>query len=333
MDDRYPITFRAEITPKLMAEIQQGSCACIVGLAGVGKSNLVRFMQKPETLRHYIKGSSLASRIHILNVDCSPGDQPRDELYREMDAAVRELIRVQGWPLPFLDAEATPFETLRSRLRFLCQEKNLRVVFVLDEFEAVLRKQPAGVLEDLRRLRDDHRERANLLFIVITHILPHLVAHNPPIRETKFFELIGERIYALGPYSRADVESMLDARMQIKGADPRVLTPAQRNVLYDLSGGHSRLLRALFDEYYPMFPATPQDPGRLLREMPGVGMACQHVWTHLHMDEQNLLLTVVQGRVISPTAETYLRKRGLLRPGGRGLELFSPLFREYVRTL
>lgn len=333
MSERYPLTFRAEIVSKLMGDIEQGVCACVVGLAGVGKSNLVRFMQKPETVRHYIRSAALADRIHLLSIDCSPGDQPRDELYREMDACLRELARSKGWPLPAIGQEASPYETLRIRLKTFCQERNQRVVFILDEFETVLRKQPSGILEDLRRLRDDHRERANLLFIVITHILPHLVAHNPPLKETKFFELISEHIYGLGPYSRADADSMLDDRLEKKGADPRVLSPEQRTVLYDLSGGHSRLLRALFDEQYPTFPMTPPDPAQLLQTLPAIRMACQHVWNHLHMDEQRLLRSVATGAAISSVEEAYLLRRGLLRRGASGAILFSPIFREYVRTL
>src|SRR5262245_45895262 len=49
-----PLTYRAEIIGPLLTSIAAGECCSVVGISGVGKSNMVQQMLRPDVLRHYL---------------------------------------------------------------------------------------------------------------------------------------------------------------------------------------------------------------------------------------------------------------------------------------
>jgi hypothetical protein len=328
--NRFPADYRAEIVTELMTVVQHGDSACLVGLAGVGKSNLARFLEAPEVVQRSLPASE-AARIHFRRIDCSP-DIDRAQLYEHMAEVVRILIHQAGMQsgLP-ADGEATPFFKLRHLLKHLCEKHQHRIVLIFDEFESMARNQDPQFLQDLRTLRDDHRTTRNVVFLVITHRMPHLIGGQPALgKQSKFFEMIQEHIYALSPYQRADADSMIDDLVRRRGATPAPIKPDHRTLLWGLSGGHSGLLAALFNELYPMFSKSIYKLLKIVHHPSAMQSACEHILRHLHTEEVEALQAIVLGQHISAEMLLFLRKRGLIRYESAPV-IFSPLLAEYVR--
>ena len=320
--DRYPIDFRSEIVHPIMAEIQHSGSVSIVGLAGAGKSNLVHFMGQPEVLAHYLPHSE-ATRTHVLSVQCRPGTQPKEELFGKMLSALLQAFELAPeTPL----AEST-FNQLRSTLASLCGRRGQRLVFVFDEFESLISAQGADFFEDLRELRDEHRTSGNLLYVVITHRMPQRIPGSPSFEESKFFEILRNNIFPLGPYRKVDARGMLHVLLQRQGV--QAISPAASDRLIAFSGGHAGLLRAVVEELSPNFERSAPRLLTLVSESQRIRHAGEHIWTHLHIQEQRALSSLVFGQAIPPAMQQFLFKRGLLDEADSS-SLSSLLLREYI---
>ncbi|MCB0113143.1 MAG: ATP-binding protein [Caldilineaceae bacterium] len=330
MDDRYPMNYREEIVTQVMSDVQHGESLCLVGLAGVGKSNLARFLENPAVVRHYLP-TSAAERTHFRRIEFS-AEIDTDHLYGAMSAALQDVAKRVGVPLPAKGSDEGAYTHLRSLLATFCDEHGQRIVFVIDEFEALLHTQPPLFLQELRTLRDDHRTSRNVVFLLITHRMPELIRRQPLLQQGgKLFEIIGQNIYALPPYSDADAQSMIDALAARREIDPLQLGAELRGMLLHLSGGHSGLLAGLFNEMHPTFKKSLH---RLVQSVDRPGplrLACENVWTHLHEEERDALKLMATGQDVNAVMVEFLCKRGLVRVQSTPL-FFSPIFLEYVRN-
>lgn len=328
--NRFHLYYRTEIVTELMTVVQQGDSACLVGLAGVGKSNLARFLEAPEVVQRSLPASE-ATRTHFRRIDCSP-NTGQAQLYEHMAEVIRTLISQAGMRAGLAeDSEATPFSKLRHLLKYLCDKHQQRIVFIFDEFESMVRHQDAQFLQDLRTLRDDHRTTRNVAFLVITHRMPQLIAGQPGIgRQSKFFEIIRDHIYALPPYQRTDTNSMIEALLLRRGSTLAAIDPKHLALLWELSGGHSGLLAALFNELYPTFSKSIYRLLKIVHHPSAMQTVCEHILQHLHVEEVEALRALILGQHVSPDMLLFLRRRGLIRNESAPV-IFSRLFAEYIR--
>jgi len=292
----------------------------------VGKSNLVHFMEQPEAKAHYLPADE-AAFTQILHVSCNPGSQPADSLFKDMLAPLFSLAsRLEGQAMD-TPVAMSPFHALREVLQVVCQRHQHRVVFILDEFESLISHQPADFFERLRDLRDAHRTTGRVAYVVITHRLPHLAPNNRGFRESKFFELLRNNIYPLPPYRTQDALLMLEVLRQRRNSVS--LSEQDRARLIAFSGGHSDLLKAIFFEVYPTPSVSAHQLLKLVESSTGIRSSCEHIWTHLHPEEQEALICLVSGRPIEPAMQQFLHYRGLLQSGASPA-FFSPIFQQFT---
>jgi len=326
---RYPIEYRQEVVQTLMQKAQRGESACLVGLAGVGKSNLMTFIAQEEVRRRYLGDDW--SHTHFLGVVCTTGAHEPDIVFKAMLDAALDLA---GEIEPGRSIEPVPgvslFQALRSVLHFICDTRGQRVVFVLDEFEDAIRHQPADLFDALRTLRDDQRATGRVQFVVITHRLPQLVLSPPPFHSSRLYPILRDNIYPLPPYRASDAEWMLDDLCRKKGG--LKLQPAMIRTLLDYSGGHGGLLRALFDDLQPKFDVAKETLLGLAARASKTRTSCEHVWTHLHRDEQAALRKLAAGRIVVPESAAYLHRRGLIARNAPDGEIFAPVFARYIQA-
>lgn len=326
---RYPIDYRSEVLSAIMPLLRQGDCVCLVGLAGVGKSNLVHFLRQPEVKVHYWPAEE-ADKTHILALSCGPGSQPADEIFEDMlMQALLVVNKLEGHAYA-PQISAAPWHVLREVLNHLCQHHGQRVVFLFDEFESLIGHQMAEFFERLRSLRDDHRATGRLVYLTITHRLPHRTPNPNGFGASKFFELLRNGIYPLPPYRERDASVMLDVLLQRR--DPVPISDQDRARLIAFSGGHSDLLKAIFYEIYPTLNASAHLLLKLTENSTGVRSSCEHIWSHLHPEEQDALRRLVSGGAVDPTMMQFLRYRGLLHANPTA-SFFSPLFQQFVASL
>lgn len=321
--DRYPFSYRREIVQLIIDITQEGNSLCLVGLAGVGKSNLVHFLEQPE-IRALLKREE-AGRTYFFGIPCAKDIGAPEEVYRSLLSSLVALERQIGVRVAKIP-EQTVFDDLRNHLKTLCRERNQRIVFILDEFEQLARNQPPELFEALRILRDDHRTTGNLVYVLLMHRMPQVVAGSQPFVKSRLFEIVREQIHPLGPYSEEDALAMLDA---LCAKNSMTISQANREKLCAFSGGHSGIMRAIFMAIRPHFDIPATKIARLATNDPGVAQACQHLWDHLHPEERFALWELVKGTSPDLAMKEFLIKRGLLK---RGSGFFSIVFEEFVKN-
>jgi AAA domain len=325
---RYSIEYRSEIVRPLMTMIRQGESSCLVGMAGVGKSNLVTFLQQPEVREHYMPAAE-AARTRFVPIACWSGVQSKDSFYHLMVQWTWNVAASLEPQMP--DAPPTqgpPLFLLRDILQTVCRQHACRLVYILDEFDCLVQNQAADFFNELRGLRDEYRATRNLVFLPITLTPPQLVRGRQPLSKSKFFEIVQDRIYALPPYREADAAAMLRTLSERK--DDCVIEPADRDRLIAYSGGHSGLLWALFHELHPDFTLSRPRLGRLVENSQRVRTSCERIWEHLLPEEQQALGALARGQAAPLQMEEYLCRRGLLVDASP-VRIFSPVFGEYIR--
>jgi hypothetical protein len=339
---RYPPEYRREIVAPLMAAIQHGDSACVVGLSGVGKSNLTDFLERPEIKPYYLPAED-AERLHFALISC-PASSSSAEIFAEMLASA-SLIAKRAHKDVVLDvpAGASPLQALRSFLDIFCGQNEQRLVYIFDEFESLIRYQPAEFFQSLRILRDDHRASRRLLFIVVTHRLPHLVPARSGFGRSKFFDVLSGNIYPLRPYLPSDAQGLLDTLLRAR--IDLSMTSTDRQRLIEASGGHAGLLRELTLALINQAPEgapecrapvtivhVPSLPRlvKLASTNLSVRRVCENLWGYLHLEEQIALRSLVTQQTLSAEMTSFLQCRGLLLKNSR-TTIFSPVFAGYVR--
>lgn len=325
--NRYPLDFRCEIVQPILTAAVQGASVCVVGLAGAGKSNLVKFIKQPQVLAHYLP-QSLAENTHLLEIQCRPSMQSSATFYRALLNELQPVARRVQVPLTVPKGDVD-YYAVREAIRQLCGTAAQRIVLLLDEFECLIQNQPLEFFEELRNLRDEVRTGSCFAYGAITHRLPHRVAGYQRFENSKLYELLRGHIYPLGPYSAADAASMLNV---LAAGEATPVDPGYLERIRVAAGGHSGIMRAIFATVRPQFKASSPRLAQLAAEDGEVRQACDHLWQHLHSSERRALLDLAAGHLPEPWLLDFLYKRGLLT-SIKTPHFFAPAFAVYVESL
>jgi DNA-binding winged helix-turn-helix (wHTH) protein len=332
-----PITFRASEVGQAMAVLRAGDSCAIVGIGSVGKSNLLRFLQREDVRQAYL-GDEWAAYLFVY-VDVN-------KMLRRTSWGLWELMLHQllieltslGVDDDILEAvdglhrRATERETRYLALRFLdralgmvCDRLGLRLVFLMDEFDGLCRTMSSRGFAALRALRDDHKSW--LMYVVATRL--ELRRLREEISEIEAFEeLVSPHTIWLGPYSEDDARFMLhrlEARYNV------TLDEETIKAVLSATGGHPGLLR----EGFPVSVGHVTSPAELLASNSNMQDECQRIWLSLTPKEQQTMVSLA-GNALAQPPETQvvqrLRRKGLV--GGPWVDddhVFSPLLAEYIR--
>ncbi len=321
--NRYTLDYRSEVVDTILATTQHGYSMCLVGLAGSGKSNLVTFITQPEVLARL--PLSLAQKTHIVAVNCAPGMQPPAQLYRAMLHELEPIAAKVQYTLPAISDETVYYE-LRKTVKQLCTSGEQRIVFVLDEFEQMIKHQPLELFEELRNVRDEVRTTDNFAYVAITHRMPQCVVGNQRFANSKLYELLCDHVYAFCPYRPADAVAMFNTLAAKEGV---TIASLDRERILGCAGGHSGILRAILLALKPHFGVTAKRIVQLAEEDGPVRTACEHIWKHLHSSERTALLALLAGETPPLWMCEFLYKRGLTSEVNAP-RIFSPVFEHYI---
>jgi DNA-binding winged helix-turn-helix (wHTH) protein len=333
-----PLTFRKEVVDSILTCLMAGESCAMVGIGSVGKSNLLRFLQREDVHRAklgqewdsylfvYIDANKLLeqslwglSELTLHQVLISLTDHGADEV---------ALQKIDD-----LHQRSTAPPTRHLALRYLdravglvCRHLGLRIVFLIDEFDNLCRMLSPRGFAALRALRDDHKYR--LMYVVATRL--ELSRLREEIEEIEpFEELVSLNTIWLGPYSEDDARFMLhrlEARHDIR------LDERTTHHLVAAAGGHPGLLRAA----YRVAIEHPSDLAHAaLAHSPRVRDECRRVWLSLVSREQKAITALASaagaGSVGSDTLKQLHYKGMTGGPWSEDNQVFSPLFAEYIR--
>ncbi len=328
---RYRATYRADEIDLILRFAKRGESLGFMGIAGVGKSNIVNYLRdihQPGSRR-----KEDVAQLRFPLVDATQWQGTPDSLWKMMiDALGRSMPDTPQTPeddnvIPFSEEERA-FKTLQSQLQQLCQRQRNQVMFVLDDFDQVLEIGPLAMLEQLNGLRSEGN-RGLLSYLIFTKRLPHILGRNHPLENnSKFYDLFRHNIYALEPYSRDDTLRMLQHLNELAG---NPLPENQLEQIYKLSGGHARLTRLVFNIWIEEKASGIKSV--FFAEQPDIKQECWRILENLHQEEQDVALRAAQGSHTDEDKDiiNHLMQRGLLVKA-EPVTWFSPLMEQFLKT-
>src|SRR3989344_465953 len=171
----YPDNSRFEEIEKILSFIKKGNSCQLIGLPGVGRSNLLGLLTYNTNVRikhlgenqkwfHFVlcnfseirkKPLFEATKFIFLSLTDSLRErkmkeyQRLNEIFKESASANDELVLFQG---------------LKRAIDYLCIEKELTVVFLFDRFEEYISELSTEFFANLRILRNRAKYRFSVIF-------------------------------------------------------------------------------------------------------------------------------------------------------------------------
>lgn len=336
--ERYTLAYRAPETRQVMNWVKAGLSGCLIGLRGVGKSNFLQFLFRPEVRRHYL-GQGYADFVFVhldllTLTECTEWavyelilDRLRDQL-RPPDISAeiaaeaamlhQEVIRTRD---PFVAQRA-----VEQCVMVLCQNSMQHVVLLFDEFDAVFQTFAPFLFRGLRAIRDAHKDRVSYI-VVVSNELACLRSDLTDIEH--FHRLMSRNVCGLGPYRETDARQMIGYLAMRRSIE---LSAKNTALLIKFSGGHAGLIKAilsLLGNARSEDDLTEIAPG--LRDEPVVQAECKKVWDSLPENEQIALCALTSGARADSNTLRRLKIKGLIPDSRKSPLLFSPWFADFCR--
>lgn len=333
--------------------IKAGESGSIIGLPGAGKSNLLGFLShRPEVLRSYLPDSF--GNLALIHVDLN--NLPDDDLSTFYRVILRSLYEAHNQLAVIDQALTTSIETLyrkvedktdpflsQSALRealFLCHEKQIRLVLVLDPFDQFCQIATTQVLDNLRGLRDGFK--ATLSYLMgLRHPVTYI---RNPVELGELYEIVDIHQCWLGAMEGDDPRWVIS---QVEAATGQSFSPIQIDRLIELTGGYPALLRAASLWLVNVTPTPNQDTWQeLLLAESSIQNRLKDLRHGLTGEEEAVLSVLQEAWMIDSSntqqeslrqiAEKYqpalkrLQLKRLCYETQTGWHLFCPLFAEFV---
>lgn len=322
----FPGDYRETEVRQIMNALYKLRSIAVNGLAGMGKSNVIRFiLSHPQVRPRYLK--ERANNYALVHVDCAGlAGSHEAELLSEIASQMRaEGLAVDETRLP---AEA---RLLRRALKehILAIPPALNLVLVLDYFDEAAATLDHTFFNYLFHLRNS-RPRGNLVYVFATR--------RPVNSLYELHELLDDSCF-IGPLNAKDALESLRRDEARLGC---VFEPEQRDRLLACTGGHPGFLKNAAELTAGGQVNLNQPAETIARQMlqaDRISRLAEELWHDLLPAEQELLInaagTVPLAGTMDDARLTYLERSGLLKkktgPTGRRVALFCPLFEVFIR--
>jgi DNA-binding winged helix-turn-helix (wHTH) protein len=334
-DIQLPLSFRSNLLQDLMPALRAGECCSLIGISGVGKTNLVRYIQRPDVQAAYWGGDT----VWVVLIDTnSLAFSTKTPEFIVLELMIHRLIREaerHGLPSELvadfdrlhstLVAQPDAYLALRYLDRIcgrLCEDQQIQIIFAFDQFEDIWTGLDPRLFLNLRYLRDEYKYR--LAYLVITRERLQRSRKEQQMVEA-FWELFSTHVFGLGMYDESDATFMLE---RIAGRQGVILSDELRHAAISISGGHPALLRAVFWELYNK-PLDMIEPAALLA-VHTIFEECSKIWNDLFPTEQQILRAIVF-KQLPPTDSEALGELFLKEIIAEDRStLFSPIFHGFI---
>ncbi len=344
----HDVEYRQEVLIPLFDCIKSADSCYLIGAGSMGKTRLLDHLVRTDVQEHYLQDKS--SGMLIIRLDMNRlSDFSEWEFYELMlfnivqtvgqnsDPQLAKLSQsfLQTFLLPILEHPGNSIKALRflelAISNLMVFDDDLSICFLLDEFDEAYRRLPTKVFAHLRGIRDTHKNR--LCYALLMRNQPARLRPNLNEHEG-FYELLSRNPIAIGPYSREDVYAML-SQLEKRRAYP--LTEAQREKIYDVSGGHPGTVLAVFTILHKATDGVPYrlDPRWLAKEET-IMEECRKLLGSLEPDEQLGIVEFAKGNMADVPKSVYknlIAKQLLSSSEGQMPQIFSPTFAIYLQGI
>jgi hypothetical protein len=293
----YTPNYRAAEMRTLAGWVASGVSGSVVGPAGCGRSNLLRFLcEHPAALQRYLPADAPSIGLAPVDLYDLPSDNLAD-LYRAILHAfywVRERLApelVQVATEVYLEHRAIvdPFLTQKAVYELLLafQQAEVPVVLVMNRFDRFCETSSPQMVNTLRGLRDRFKE--TLSYIVG---MRQEVAYLPdPASLGDMYELFDSYICYVGAMAADDSRHMLAGVLRAAAQPP---TDADIEAMLRLSGGFPSLLKTIA-QWWMLTAQRPRSPDEWLAPLlnhPAIRHRLERLWQGLTQEEKLVLSDV-----------------------------------------
>lgn len=360
---KHPLHFRKEELHEIMSRFKASESASLIGVGSVGKSNLLHHILDRDTQKYYLGERS--QMVHTIMIDPNLLG-PTDDASEQFQCwAGYELLMHRMFlalhPFEMLGDDAQNFyKTYRELqdgtnplyaymgLRYFelgleyFFRRGIQIVFLLDEFEELLRSMPVRFFQTLRGLRDNHKSQ--LSFLTFSREPVPVLVNKMGINQLDiepFTELFTDNVYFVGPYNLEDASAMIESLIR---RNPNIrYTDESIQFLLNASGRFAGIMRAGFRELEILGSIGQADIHNMnlierMARRTRVRAECETIWKSLTEVEQQVLLSVAkrQPEEINDASEQaigLLVQKRLLRVNRnhQSLQIEPPVFGIYVK--
>lgn len=337
-----PLTYRQAEASMIARYVRAGDSCSVVGVSGMGKSNLFRHLRHAHTRQHYFGDNwqkylflnadshalgELSERaVYDLLLGCLTAEAQQhnseasaasriEEIHQQVRASTDPLL----WQRSFVQAVRSLMETDGAR----------RLVIFFDQFDDIYKTVNPRFFTTLRSVRDDFKYRISYL-VLTREELPYMCNGS---EYEEFYELFSANVLGLGPYHHDDALLLL---AQINERYEQSLPAETSEHLIALTGGHPGLLKASYMALLNGFASLSEDEGEAvgaLLEVNDVTNECAKLWNSITAKEQTALVNFAvgdtRGAQDSETNRRLLLKRLVQNQNG-SLRPFCPVFSRYA---
>lgn len=341
----FPATYRAEQVATVARWLATGESGVIVGRSGAGKSNLANFLaNRPEVLTAHLPGAASAYLVLPLDLNSLPtittANFYRAFLYTLQGAASQISPELQQSADQLLARIPSPedalalYFALQQLHELLVNRAGKYVIWVIDRFDAACQKLDVGVLSSLRNLRDHHRLRGRVAYLLFTR--QPLARLRNPAEFDEFHEIVVANTCWVGPMVERDCHWV--AR-QMADRHQTAFTAEAVAQLIQVTGGLPAFLKAACTALATgqlAANATSQEWAAQLLAQPLFRRNCQELWQDCSAAERTLLTALAlwgDSRGLDRSTLAELVTNGLVQrqPGGEQWQLFAPIFTLFVK--
>lgn len=326
----YPATSRGQELEKIFKWIRRGSSAQVVGIPGVGRSNVLallahnraareKYSEGNEKWYHFvymdfseIKGRSAYDTIKFMLISLS--FSLSDRAMTEDQKKVNEFIQ-NG--LAFRD-DLILFQSLKRAVEYLAIEKELTVIFLFDRFDQYTASLNEQFFINLKTLRN----RAKYRFSVIFSLSRPLEDILEPSIYFEFYEFFGGNTIYLPLYDPPGTEFRFSYLEKIAGKETSEKTKKE---LLHLTGGHGKLSRVGYEALLQEETQPKNLEEFLMSKKPIIGTLWS-IWLALLPEEHKALQQLAQGKNVE--VPEYLLKTGLVE----GTTICIPLLVRFIKN-
>lgn len=323
----YPPESWAKEIKKLIGFIWSGNSAEIIGFAGVGRSNLLGVLSFNRACRQYHLGNS-HNEVHFVTLNftemrhkseeeilkfyfISIIDSLKERLLEEEAIKVKEFFK-ESMEIPDLQVI---LQGLKKTIDYICLEKNLTIIFLIDRFEEYVPFAKPEFFTDLRALRN----RAKYKFSVVFSVNRPLEDTLDPSTYIDFYEFLeGNKIF-LPLKDEASLKFRIDYLQMIGN---KKLTDAEIAEILTLTAGHGKLTRLSIEAC--LENEIKNNLSAFLLSINKIQSLFLEIWHSLTPSEQNYLKTFnVDNK------SDYLELIHLTE----GDKITIPLFEDFIKSM
>jgi hypothetical protein len=363
---KQPIDFRKEDVGYVMQRWRAGDSCALIGVGSVGKSNLLQHLSDPEVQQSYmnITGTDEFKAIIIDPNMLGPlpksgADMDQIRCWAGYELMMHRLF-MAFYPFGMLEQDEAQrfyeaYQALQDGtnplyaymgLRYFelgldfFMRRGIRIVFMFDEFEDMLKRMPPKFFQTLRGLRDANKRQMSYLTFTRAPLTTLVDRFELPKQDMEpFVELFNDGVHYVGPYKEIDARRMIENLMS---RNQKNYSEDAIRFLMWATGNYAGLLRSAFrvlDALEPLDSVSVMDDEKVrqLAMRRPIREECQTLWLSLTSMEQHVLKAVagIVKYEVNPEIErgiAMLVQKRLIRVDKKlnTLHIEPPVFRVFV---